>query len=164
MKALVKGLNGHAHGWLWLAILLTPLLALAGGLGFQLTGFFIGLSAILTLAADRTGAAYLKAVWPAFLLLFVCWACASSFWSPYEGAFWGGNASLLFGLTVTLLFVPLIFLRVPDRAKPRLIWAVIGAGVLGVMLLFIDTATGLALVWCKKCGTWFRYAVLADPS
>lgn len=145
MKALVKGLNGHAHGWLWLAILLTPLLALAGGLGFQLTGFFIGLSAILTLAADRTGASYLKTTWPVFILLFVGWACTSSFWSSYESAFWGGNASLLFGLTVTLLFVPLIFLRVSERARPRLIWAVIGAGVFGVILLFIDSATGLAL-------------------
>lgn len=145
MKALVEGLDKHAHGWLWLAILLTPLLALAGGLGFQIAGFFVGLSAILVWAADPTGANYLRASWPVFLLLFVLWAWASSFWSPYDGAVFGGNASLLFGLVVALLFVPLVFLRLSEQAKPRLIWAVIGVGVLGVALLFIDSATGLAL-------------------
>ena len=81
-----------------------PILALAGGLGFQVAGFLVGASAVLAWMAERTGAGYLRAAWPVWLLAFALWAWLSSLWSPYEDAFFGGNASVLFGLTVALLF------------------------------------------------------------
>ena len=145
MKALIKCLNRHAQVWLWVSILLTPLLAIAGGLGFQLAGFFMGLSAILALVADRTGARYWRDVWPIALIGLASWAWVSMIWSPYEAKVFGGNASLLFGLLVPLLFIPLIFLRLTERAKNALGWSVVAVGVLGVALLFIDSATNFAL-------------------
>ena len=141
MQALGKGLNGVSQGTLWLAILLTPIVALAGGLGFQATLGLIGLSAILAWAADRTGADYLRALWPSFLLAFAAWAWISTLWSAHDGA----NAYLLFGLLIPLLFVPLVFLRLPDRAKQPLIWTVIAIGLFGVALFVVDAASGFGV-------------------
>lgn len=145
MGALVKTLNGIAQGWLWLTILLMPILALAGGLGFQAAGFLMGASAMLAWAADRTGADYLRAKWPLWLLGFVLWAWMSTMWSAYDDALWGGNASTLFALVIALLFVPFLILRTSGRTRTALVWAVIGAGSLGVALLLIDAASGFAL-------------------
>ncbi len=145
MGALIKSLNGFAQGWLWLTLLLIPILALAGGLGFQLAGFAMGASAILAWAADRTGADYLRSAWPIWLLVFVAWAWVSTLWSPYEGAIFGGNASILFCLVAALVFAPLAVLKAPDRFKPAIIWTVIGVGMFGVTLLLIDAASGFAL-------------------
>lgn len=122
-----------------------PILALAGGLGFQVAGFALGASAILAWAADRTGADYLRSAWPIWLLGLVLWAWASTLWSPYEGSIWSGNASILFCLVVALLFAPLAVLKTPDRFKSAIIWTVIGVGVLGVALLLADAASGFAL-------------------
>ena len=141
MQALGKGLNGVSQATFWLAVLLTPIVALAGGLGFQATLGLVGLSAILAWAADRTGADYLRALWPVFLLAFAAWAWISTFWSAHDGA----NAYLLFGLLVPLLFVPLVLLRLPERAKQPLIWTVIGMGLIGVALFFIDAASGFGV-------------------
>ena len=145
MGALVKTLNGIAQGWLWLTILLMPILALAGGMGFQAAGFILGASALLAWAADRTGADYLRGAWPLWLLTFVSWAWLSTLWSPYHASVFGGNASLLFGLLVALLFVPFVVLKISGRAKTALMWAVVGAGLLGVVLLLVDAASGYAL-------------------
>ncbi len=140
-QALGKGLNGVSQGTLWLAVLLTPIVALAGGLGFQATLGILGLSAALTWAADRTGADYLRDYWPICLLVFAAWGGVSTLWSPHEGK----NAALLFGLTIPLLFVPLVFLRLTARGRNALSWAAIGVGLLGVALLLIDSASGFAL-------------------
>ncbi len=145
LRALVKSLNGVAQGWLWLTLLLTPILALAGGLGFQAAGFIVGVSAILAWTADRTGAGYLRAAWPIWLLAFAAWAWISTLWSPHEDVFLGGNASVLFGLAVALLFVPLVVLKTSMRVKTALTWVVIAAGLLGVTLLLIEAASGYAL-------------------
>ena len=142
---MTKGALIHAQFWVWASIILTPVLALAGGLGFQLAGFLMGLSAILVWATDRSRAAYLKTLWPIALFVFVIWAWVSTFWSDHAGALFGGNASLLFGLLVPLLFLPLIFLRLSIRSKRLLSWAVIAMGLLGVLLLLIDSASGFAL-------------------
>jgi len=145
LGALIKSLNGFAQGWLWLTLLLMPILALAGGLGFQVAGFAVGASAILAWAADRTGADYLRAAWPLWLLGFVLWAWVSSLWSSYDIAFWGGNASILFGLVLALLFVPFVMLKSSERVRSLLIWGLIVAGLLGVLLLLIDAVSGYAL-------------------
>ena len=130
VQALAKGLNGLSQGTLWLGVLLTPAVALAGGLGFQATLGLLGLSSILAFAADRTGADYLHAAWPFSLLAFVAWAWVSSLWSGHSGE----NAALLFGLLIPLLFVPLVFIRLSERAIQRLTWAVIVIGFLGCLL------------------------------
>jgi len=128
-----------------MTILLTPILALAGGLGFQAAGFFLGTSGLLACAVDRDRAQYLWSLWPILLIAFVSWAWASTLWSPYEAEFIGGNASLVFGIVITLLFIPLVILRLSDRAKNLLVWAVIGTGLLGVVLLLIDAVSGFGL-------------------
>lgn len=142
---LTKGLNAIGQGWLWLTVLLMPILALAGGLGFQAAGFLIGASGLLAFASDRSGAEYLRSLWPFFLLALVIWAWLSTLWSPYESAFWGGNASILVGLVIALLFVPLVVLRLSEAARNLLIWTLITVGLLGVALLLIDAASGFGL-------------------
>jgi O-antigen ligase len=142
---MTKGLSLQAQFWVWATVILTPILAIAGGLGFQLAGLLMGLSAILVWASDRSGHGYLKAIWPFALILFLLWAWVSMFWSPYDGAFWGGNAALLFGLVVPLLFVPIIFLRRPARDGRLLVGAIIAMGLVGVLILLIDSASGFAL-------------------
>jgi len=145
MSGITKSLSLHAQFWVWVSVILTPILAIAGGLGFQLAGFLMGLAGIFIWATDRSRADYLKTSWPITLLAFVTWAWASTLWSPHDGPFFGGNASLLFGLVIALLFVPLIFLRLSARAKQILAWAVIAMGLSGVLILLIDSASGFAL-------------------
>jgi len=141
LSALVKGLNGVSQGALWLAVLLSPFVALAGGLGFQVTLFLLGLSAIIAWSVDRSGADYLRAAWPLFLLAFTGWAWISSLWSDYQSP----NDYLLFGLLIPLLFVPLVFLRLSPLAKERLSLGVIGVGLLGVGLLVLESVSGFML-------------------
>ena len=145
MRGLTQILDGHAQFWVWLSLILTPILALAGGLGFQLAGLFIGLAGLFIWAADRSDANYLKSGWPAALTIFVGWAWLSTLWSPYDGAFWGGNASILFGLVAALLFVPLVFLRLSRQSKPLLIKLILAIGFAGVLVLIIDSASNYAL-------------------
>ncbi len=142
---LVKGVDGIGQGWLWLTVLLMPILALAGGLGFQAAGFLIGVSGLVAFAVNRRQTEYLKSLWPVLLLAFVFWAWLSTLWSPHEAAFWGGNASILFGLVVALLFIPTVILRLSDASAKVMCWAVIFVGVLGVLLLLIDAASGFGL-------------------
>ena len=141
LKTLGKGLNGLSQGTLWLAVILTPAVALAGGLGFQATLGLIGFSAILAWVADRTGADYLRSAWPPFLLAFVAWAWIASLWSAHDST----NAYLLFGLLILLLFVPLVFLRLSERAKQPMILTVIVIGLVGVVLFVVDAASGFAV-------------------
>ena len=145
MQKLVKTLNGLSRGWLWLTVLLMPILALAGGLGFQLAGFITGAAGILAWSADRTGAQYLKSAWPIWLLLFVLWAWLSSFWSVYNGDIWSGNAALLFGLVIALIFFPFVILKLSEAQKSVMSWVVIVAGLFGVALLLIDGASNFGL-------------------
>ena len=133
MKVLTKGFDVHAQFWVWVSVLMTPALAVAGGLGFQIAGFLMGLSAILVWASDRSVGGYLRSAWPVALITFVAWAWWSMLWSPYDGAVLGGNASLLFGLVIALLFIPIIFLRLSARARQVLTWAVIVMGLVGVL-------------------------------
>jgi len=145
---IVKSLDGLSRAWLWLTVLLMPVLALAGGLGFQAAGFFMGVSAILVWLADRSAADYLKSRWAFLLLVFTAWAWLSQTWSVYDGSMIGGNASLLFVLTVTLLFIPLILIRLSDRMSQRIAWAVIAAGVIGIVLMLVEAASDYALtIW-----------------
>ena len=128
-----------------------PLLALAGGLGFQVAVFVMGAVALLAFLADRTGANYLRAAWPLWLLGLALWAWLSTLWSAHESAFWGGNAFILFCMIAGLLFAPLAVLKTPERFKSRLIWAVIVVGALGVALLLTDAASG------------YRLSLIGDP-
>ncbi len=145
MGLLVKTLNGFAQAWLWLTLLLMPILALAGGLGFQVAGFALGASALLAWAVDRTGADYLRAAWPLWLLGLVLWAWVSTLWSPLQSDVWTGNAAVLFCLVVTLIFAPFVILSASGRVKRALTWAVIAAGLAGTVLLLIDAVSGFAL-------------------
>ena len=145
VTGLAKSLNALSQGWLWLGVILMPILAMAGGLGFQATGCVLGFSALAAWVVDRKGADYLKAAWPFWLIGFLAWACISTIWSPYEAAFWGGGAFLLVVLVIPLLFAPAIVLKTPERLKPALVWTVICAGVMGVVLILMDAATGYAL-------------------
>ncbi len=145
MPKLAKGLNGHAQAWLWLSVLLAPAIALAGGLGFQLTGFVVGLAGLLAHAFDRKPAAYLKSAWPITLIAFALWAWASMLWSQYDAAIFGGNASLLLGLLIPLFFLPLVFADLPESTRELLIWVVIITSWLGILLLSIDAVSHHAL-------------------
>lgn len=142
---LVKGVDAISQAWLWLTVLLLPVLAIAGGLGFQAAGFLIGASGLVACLLDRRQTQYLNSLWPVFLLAFVFWAWLSTLWSPHGSVFFGGNASILFGLVLSLLFVPLVVLRLSDRAKTALVWVVIAVGLCGVLALFIDAASNFAL-------------------
>jgi O-antigen ligase len=153
MGALTNGLDGVSRGMVWLAILMSPFLALGGGLGFQAAGGLIGIATILVWTTDRTGGDYLKSLWPIGLIIFAGWAWLTTLWSPYDGDIIGGNASLLFILTLVLLFVPLAFLRFTDQFKTKLTWTVIIFGVLGVALTLLDTANDYAIsIWIDPVG------------
>lgn len=145
VRPLVKGINAFGQSWLWLTVLMMPILALAGGLGFQVAGALIGVFGLLAWVVDRGQTQYLKSLWPVCLLAFVFWAWLSTLWSPHSSVFFGGNASILFGLVLTLIFVPLVVLRVSERTRTALSWAVIAAGLCGVLVLLADAASDFAL-------------------
>jgi O-antigen ligase len=142
---LVKGLDRVGQVWLWLTVILMPILAIAGGKGFQVAGLLIGLFGLLVCVMDRRLPQYLKSLWPVFLLAFLSWAWLSTLWSPKDSDFWGGHASILFGLVFTLLFIPVICLNLPETLKKALVWAVISVGLCGVLVMLIDSASNYAL-------------------
>ncbi|WP_427454606.1 O-antigen ligase family protein [Litorimonas sp. WD9-15] len=145
MGAVRKGLDGLTQGWLWIGMILTPILAHAGGLGFQAFAFFLGCGALLVVAANLKDAVYLKGLWLPFFLAFTLWAWLAALWSPHEDLRLLDNGLKLFLFALALILMPIVFLRLTGRGRENLGHVFMAGTVLAAGLFLFDVLSGYAL-------------------
>ncbi|MCB8819987.1 O-antigen ligase family protein [Microvirga rosea] len=112
---------------------------------------FVGLSAILALAAalaeGNIGAVVVRAraalSTPLGLavLAFLAWCLLSMAWSPFKGLSLGAFAE--FGLSLLAAFV--LGLTLPGRMTRGAFWLLLGAVIISCVMMIVELKTGLAL-------------------
>lgn len=145
MGAVRKGLDGLTQGWLWIGMILTPILAHAGGLGFQAFAFFLGCGALLVVAANLKDAVYLKGLWFPLFLAFTLWAWLAALWSPHEDPSLLNNGLKIFLFAVSLILMPIVFVRLTERGRQNLGHVLMAGTVLAAGLFLFDVLSGYAL-------------------
>lgn len=131
--------------WLWLCLLLTPVIAHAGGMGFQLVGCGLGVAGLLLLIFNLKQASYLKQAWVPLFIAFSLWAWIASLWSPHEGADLLGNGFKLIIFAMSLTLMPLLFMRLTEPQKWVLAHIFMAGTVLAAGLMLFDVLSGFAL-------------------
>jgi len=143
--AVRKGLDGLTQGWLWIGLVLTPILAHAGGLGFQAFAFFLGCGALLVVAANWKATSYLKGLWLPLFLAFTIWAWLAALWSPHNDPSLLNNGLKLFLFAVSLILIPIVFVRLTERGRQNLGHVLMAGTVLAAGLFLFDVLSGYAL-------------------
>jgi len=134
-----------ARGWLWLSLILTPIVAHAGGLGFQAVAFFMGIGGFLVLLFNWKESIYIKQAWMPIFIGFTLWAWLTTLWSPYQADDALGNGLILFVFALTLLFMPLVFKRLSEKQKTFASHLFMAGTVLAAGIMLFDVLSGFAL-------------------
>jgi len=137
--------NWGAAIFLWLTLILTPIVAHAGGLGFQIIAFTLGCSGLLLTILDRDWSSYFPKIWLPLYIAFLSWAWIASLWSPYEKAEHMGHGLMLFVFGIILIFLPIIFDRLREGPKWVLAHLFMAGTVLAIGLMLFDVLSGFAL-------------------
>ena len=137
--------NWGAAIFLWLGLILTPIVAHAGGLGFQIIAFTLGCSGLLLTIIDRDWSSYFRKAWLPIFIGFLSWAWITSLWSPYEKAEHLGHGLMLFVFGVILIFLPTIFDRLREGPKRLIAHLFMAGSVLAIGLMLIDILSGFGL-------------------
>jgi len=145
MKLVSQSIDVLTRFWLWFCLILMPFVAHAGGMGFQVIAFGLGIAGLLLLIFNLKQARYLKQVWFPFFIAFTLWAWVTSLWSPHEGADLFGNGFKLTVFAIFLTLMPVTFLRLSDPQKQVLAHIVMAGTVLVAGLMLFDVLSGFAL-------------------
>ena len=134
-----------ARGWLWISLILTPIVAHAGGLGFQAVAFFMGIGGALILLFNWKESVYFKQAWIPIFIGFTLWAWFTTLWSPYQADDALGNGLILFVFALTLILMPLVFMRLSDKQKRFASHLFMAGTVLAAGIMLFDVLSGFAL-------------------
>lgn len=147
MGALATTATALARGWFWLVLALYPVLALAGGLGFQVAAAGMGLAGLLICLTQPSAARYLRSSWVVGYLAFVVWAWLSSIWSVHDRGAASLNAGLLVAFAVSLLFAPAVIRGISSHARllPAHMFMAMAVFGVGIMALEISSGYGLTI-------------------
>jgi len=145
LETIRTSVDWITRGWLWLCIALFPIFALAGGLGFQISAFGLGIGGLLVLLVNPSELSRLKSPWVLIYIAFLAWVWIASLWSAYKDPFFSGNGMTLFFFSGFLVTIPLIFNRLSESTKWYMRHAVIAFSVLGAGLILLDILSGYGL-------------------
>lgn len=122
-----------------------PVLAHAGGLGFQPFAFLLGVGGWLIIAANWREAGYLKGLWLPFFLGFTIWAWLATLWSPHADDLLLGNGVKLVVFALALVPLPMVFQRLSPQNRTLMGHALMAGTVLAAGLMLFDVMSGYSL-------------------
>jgi len=135
---MVLNIEKFNYNLLVIVLVLTPIVAHSGGLGFVPLVFSMGLVAsILCLISGRFEFTKVQQA----LVVFTLWLCLSSMWSPYEPDVIFTNYFKILIMSFALYWSVFFFELVSKKNTKKLISLILIIGFLEAIVLFVDIKT-----------------------
>ncbi|MDG1522032.1 MAG: O-antigen ligase family protein [Hellea sp.] len=135
---MALSIEKFAYNLLVLVLVLTPIIAHAGGLGFVPLVFLMGLAGLVFCLLSRR---YIFTRVQQALIVFTSYLCLSANWSPYEPDIFITNYNKLLIMSIALYWSVYLFDLVSKKNSKKLISLILIMSLLEVIVLFLDIKT-----------------------
>jgi O-antigen ligase len=127
-----------AYNFLVLVLVLTPIIAHAGGLGFVPIVFLMGLVGLVFCLISRR---FTFTKVQLALIVFTSYLCLSANWSPYETNIFITNYNKLLIMSIALYWSVYLFELASNKNSKKLITLILIMSFLEAIVLFVDIKT-----------------------
>ena len=127
-----------AYNFLVIVLVLTPIIAHAGGLGFVPLVFLMGLAGLVFCLISRR---FTFTKVQQALVVFTLYLCLSANWSPYETNIFITNYNKLLIMSIALYWSVYLFDLAANKNSKKLITLILIMSFLEAIVLFVDIKT-----------------------
>ena len=139
---MALSIEKFAYNLLVLVLVLTPIIAHAGGLGFVPLVFLMGLAGLVFCLLSRR---YIFTRVQQALIVFTSYLCLSANWSPYEPDIFITNYNKLLIMSIALYWSVYLFDLVAKKDSKKLLTLILIMSFLEAIVLFVDIKTQYSL-------------------
>lgn len=139
---MALSIEKFAYKFLVLVLVLTPIIAHAGGLGFVPLVFLMGLAGLVFCLLSRR---FIFTKVQQALVVFTLYLCLSANWSPYEADIFITNYNKLLIMSIALYWSVYLFDLAAKKNSKKLITLILIMSFLEAIVLFVDIKTQYSL-------------------
>ena len=139
---MALSIEKFAYKLLVLVLVLTPIIAHAGGLGFVPLVFLTGLAGLVFCLLSRR---FIFTKVQQALVVFTSYLCLSANWSPYEADIFITNYNKLLIMSIALYWSVYLFDLAAKKNSKKLITLILIMSFLEAIVLFVDIKTQYSL-------------------
>lgn len=139
---MALSIEKFAYKLLVLVLVLTPIIAHAGGLGFVPLVFLMGLAGLVFCLLSRR---FIFTKVQQALVVFTGYLCLSANWSPYEADIFITNYNKLLIMSIALYWSVYLFDLAAKKNSKKLITLILIMSFLEAIVLFVDIITQYSL-------------------
>ena len=139
---MALSIEKFAYKLLVLVLVLTPIIAHAGGLGFVPLVFLMGLAGLVFCLLSRR---FIFTKVQLALVVFTSYLCLSANWSPYEADIFITNYNKLLIMSIALYWSVYLFDLAAKKNSKKLITLILIMSFLEAIVLFVDIKTQYSL-------------------
>jgi O-antigen ligase len=139
---MALSIEKFAYKLLVLVLVLTPIIAHAGGLGFVPLIFLMGLAGLVFCLLSRR---FIFTKVQQALVVFTSYLCLSANWSPYEADIFITNYNKLLIMSIALYWSVYLFDLAAKKNSKKLITLILIMSFLEAIVLFVDIKTQYSL-------------------
>jgi len=139
---MALSIEKFAYKLLVLVLVLTPIIAHAGGLGFVPLVFLMGLAGLVFCLLSRR---FIFTKVQQALVVFTLYLCLSANWSPYEADIFITNYNKLLIMSIALYWSVYLFDLAAKKNSKKLITLILIMSFLEAIVLFVDIKTQYSL-------------------
>ena len=138
INSMTLSVEKFAYNFLVLVLVLTPIIAHAGGLGFVPIVFLMGLVGLVFCLISRR---FTFTKVQLALIVFTSYLCLSANWSPYETNIFITNYNKLLIMSIALYWSVYLFELASNKNSKKLITLILIMSFLEAIVLFVDIKT-----------------------
>ena len=138
INSMTLSVEKFAYNFLVLVLILTPIIAHAGGLGFVPIVFLMGLVGLVFCLISRR---FTFTKVQLALIVFTSYLCLSANWSPYETNIFITNYNKLLIMSIALYWSVYLFELASNKNSKKLITLILIMSFLEAIVLFVDIKT-----------------------
>ena len=138
INSMALSVEKFAYNFLVLVLVLTPIIAHAGGLGFVPIVFLMGLVGLVFCLISRR---FTFTKVQLALIVFTSYLCLSANWSPYETNIFITNYNKLLIMSIALYWSVYLFELASNKNSKKLITLILIMSFLEAIVLFVDIKT-----------------------
>ena len=138
INSMTLSVEKFAYNFLVLVLILTPIIAHAGGLGFVPIVFLMGLVGLVSCLISRR---FTFTKVQLALIVFTSYLCLSANWSPYETNIFITNYNKLLIMSIALYWSVYLFELASNKNSKKLITLILIMSFLEAIVLFVDIKT-----------------------